>query len=180
MLFVGRHQPRKGLAVLLAAAERLGAGAPTLWVAGEGADTERLRRRHPGGPRLAWLGRVGDDELAARLMGAHVLAAPSVGGESFGVVLLEAMAARTAVMASAIPGYAAVVGDHGFLVNPGDEEAWARALAGATAEAATGTGRCAPEALDAAAAHAAQWSMAEVVARYVEVYRRVVEQASAR
>ncbi|HUI05285.1 MAG TPA: glycosyltransferase family 4 protein [Acidimicrobiales bacterium] len=173
VLFVGRHEPRKGLSVLLAAAAALGPDGPTLWVAGEGPDTERLRRRHPAGPRLAWLGRVGDDALAARLAGAHALCAPSVGGESFGVVLLEAMAARTAVVASDIPGYAAVVDGHGVLVPAGDVGAWATALASVTADAAAATGRCAPAALDAAAAHAARWSMPRVAARYVEVYRRV-------
>jgi phosphatidylinositol alpha-mannosyltransferase len=174
VLFVGRHEKRKGLEVLLEAAHRLpGEPAVTMWVAGEGPDTERLRRRYPPGDRLVWLGRVDDDQLAARLAGAHVLCAPSLGGESFGVVLLEAMAARTAVVASDLPGYRAVVGSHGVLVAPGDGTAWARALADAVSDAATGTGRCAPGALDAALAHAERWSMAEVAARYAAVYDTV-------
>jgi len=174
VLFVGRHEQRKGLAVLLDAFGRLDpAAALTLWVAGEGPDTDALRRRHPPGRRLVWLGRVDDDELAARLAGAHALCAPSLGGESFGVVLLEAMAARTAVVASDLPGYAAVVGDHGVLVPRGDAAALAGALAGVAADAAAGTGRCSPAALDAALAHASQWAMPAVADRYVEIYRRV-------
>ena len=174
VLFVGRHEKRKGLEVLLEAAARLGPVTPlTVWVAGQGPETERLQRRHPPGDHLVWLGRVDDEELASRLAGAHVLCAPSLGGESFGVVLLEAMAARTAVVASDLPGYRAVVGDHGVLVEPGDVASLARALAELGADAARGTGRCAPEALDAAFVHASQWSMSEVAARYVAVYDRV-------
>ncbi len=179
-VFIGRHERRKGLGVLLEAFDRLGTDSRlTLWVAGEGPDTEALSRRHPPSHRLAWLGRVGDDELAGRLAGAHALCAPSLGGESFGVVLLEAMAARCAVVASDLPGYAAVVGDHGVLVAPGDVAALAAALASVAADAAAGTGRCAPVVLDAAAAHAARWAMPEVARHYLEVYGRVAPRARA-
>ena len=200
VMFVGRHEERKGLAVLLEAVSQLETGSttpgarlpdtgspspnvahakgespgPTVWVAGEGPETERLRRRHPPSTRLVWLGRLRDDELASRLAGAHALCAPSRRGESFGVILLEAMAARAAVVASDLPGYAAVVAGHGVLVAPGDVTALARALQSVSADAATGTGRCAPDALDAAFAHASQWAMPEVAARYVSVYERVV------
>jgi phosphatidylinositol alpha-mannosyltransferase len=185
VLFIGRHEQRKGLAVLLDAVERLGAGTtttragaargagPTVWVAGSGPATVALQRRHPPGDRLVWLGRVSDEELASRLAGADVLCAPSLGGESFGVVLLEAMAARTAVVASDIPGYAAVVGDHAVLVRPGDAAALARVLGDVTLDAETRTGRCSAAALDAAADHASQWSMPRVAARYAGIYERV-------
>jgi len=174
VLFVGRHEERKGLGVLLEAASRLAVGTVTVWVAGEGPDTEKLRRRHPGGDRLLWLGRISDDELASRLAGAHALCAPALRGESFGVVLLEAMAARAAVVASDLPGYEAVVAGHGLLVAPGDVAALARALETVAADAAQGTGWCAPGALDAAFTHAAQWSMPRVAQRYLGVYERVV------
>ncbi len=179
VLFVGRHEERKGLGVLLEAASQLDPGSPasstplTVWVVGDGPDTERLRRLHPPSSRLVWLGRVDDDELASRLAGAHALCAPSLGGESFGVVLLEAMAARTAVVASNLPGYAAVVHGHGVLVAPGDAAGLARALETVSADAAAGTGWCAPAALDAGVAHASQWSMPAVAAKYVSVYERV-------
>jgi phosphatidylinositol alpha-mannosyltransferase len=175
VLFVGRHEERKGLGVLLEAADRLDPDTGlTVWVAGEGPDTRSLRRRHPPSSRLIWLGRVDDDELASRLAGAHALCAPSLGGESFGVVLLEAMAARAAVVASDLPGYAAVVGDHGVLVPPGDAAALARALEAVAVDAAGATGRCAPGVLDAACAYASHWSMPEVAAKYVAIYERVV------
>ncbi len=173
VVFVGRHEERKGLAVLLDATTRIDpATALTVWIAGEGPDTEGLRARHAHNARLEWLGRLDDDELASRLAGAHASCAPALRGESFGIVLLEAMAARAAVVASDLPGYRAVVGDHGVLVPPGDVGALARALESVAADAARGTGRCAPAALDAAYAHASRWSMPEVARRYVEVYER--------
>jgi len=181
VLFVGRHEPRKGLEVLLDAANRLDPSMPfVVWVAGEGPDTARLRRRYPPSSRVTWLGRVDDDELASRYAGAHVLCAPSLGGESFGVVLVEAMAARAAVVASDLPGYRAVVDGHAVLVPPGDPAALSGALAEALAGAAAGTGRSAPDSLDAAARHASQWAMPAIAARYVEVYGRALSSAPGR
>ena len=93
IVFVGRHEDRKGLAVLLEAMATLPADV-RLWVAGEGPQTDELRAAYGDDPRIEWLGRVDDDEKAALLRGADVFCAPSLHGESFGVVLLEAMAAR--------------------------------------------------------------------------------------
>jgi phosphatidylinositol alpha-mannosyltransferase len=128
ILFVGRHEPRKGLAVLL---DAFRSGLPegaVLWVAGEGPETAQLRASSPA--RVEWLGRISDDELARRLRAAAVFCAPSLHGESFGVVLLEAMAAGTPVVASDISGYRDVArADHeAVLVPPGDPLALRRAL----------------------------------------------------
>lgn len=106
VLFVGRHEPRKGLDVLLGALEHLPADV-RIWVAGTGPDTAALMARFDD-ERVEWLGRIDDDERDRRLAGADVFCAPSLGGESFGVILLEAMAAGTPVVASDIPGYAKV------------------------------------------------------------------------
>ncbi|MCL2393886.1 MAG: glycosyltransferase family 4 protein [Acidimicrobiaceae bacterium] len=129
VVFVGRHEPRKGLPVLIQAFERLGPEA-RLWILSEGPETGRLRQRTLGDPRIEWLGIVPEHEKLSRLAGADVLCAPSLGGESFGVVLLEAMAAGAAVVASDIPGYRHVVraGTDALLVPPGDVEALASAL----------------------------------------------------
>ena len=70
-----------------------------------------------------------EEEKLRRLAGADVLCAPSLGGESFGMVLLEAMAAGTAVVASDIPGYRDAAGGKARLVPPGDAAALAEALA---------------------------------------------------
>ena len=127
IVFVGRHEPRKGLTVLLEAFSRL-PPSTLLWVLGEGPETRALRSRYGGDPRVEWLGALPDDERAARLAGADVFVAPSLGGESFGVVLLEAMAAGTAVVASDLPGYRRAADGAALLVPPGDPAALAEAL----------------------------------------------------
>ncbi|HUC36207.1 MAG TPA: glycosyltransferase family 4 protein [Acidimicrobiales bacterium] len=184
VMFVGRHERRKGLGVLLDAWDRISGearrGAPagegaTLWVVGEGPQTAELRRRHPPGPGLEWLGRIGDEDLASRMAGAHLLCAPAIAGESFGMVLVEAMAARTAVVASDIPGYSFVGASHASLVPPGEREALAGALSAGLADARSGTGTCAPEALDAAFDRARHWSMEALAARYVGLYGALVD-----
>ncbi|HEX5616723.1 MAG TPA: glycosyltransferase family 4 protein [Acidimicrobiia bacterium] len=127
VLFVGRHEERKGLGVLLDAWQTLERDA-VLWVVGSGPQTEALRaRRTPG---VEWLGTVSDAELASRLRGATIFCAPSTYGESFGIVLLEAMAARTAVVATAIEGYSNVARPdrEAVLVEPNDPIALRDAL----------------------------------------------------
>lgn len=127
ILYVGRHEPRKGLGVLLDAFAALDRDA-SLWIVGEGPDTAELRARQV--PRVEWLGTVPEPEKAARLRAATVFCAPSLRQESFGIVLLEAMAAGAAVVASDIAGYRNVAraGEDALLVPPGDVDALAAAL----------------------------------------------------
>ena len=180
VLFLGRHEERKGLSVLLDAwprvvAAHVGPGpAPVLWVAGDGPATESLRARHPGSATLRWLGVVDEREKDRRLVVADVLAAPSLGGESFGLVLLEAMAARTVVVASDIDGYRQAAGGLAVLAAPGDPDALAAALSGVLDGrlATDGDGR--EGWLEAGAARAAGWSMASLAERYEELYARAV------
>jgi phosphatidylinositol alpha-mannosyltransferase len=129
VFFLGRHEQRKGLAVLLDALQRLD-GDVDCWVAGEGPDTARLTAAHAGDERIRWLGRLSEEEKLSRLRGASVFCAPSLHGESFGVVLVEAMAAGTPVVASALDGYRNVATDEvdALLVPPGDADALATAL----------------------------------------------------
>ncbi len=166
ILFLGRHEPRKGLAVLVAALADLPAEV-RLWVAGNGPETERLRAATSGDARVAWLGRVGDEERARRLRGADVLCAPSLGGESFGVVLLEAMAAGAAVVASDLPGYATVArpGLEALLVAPGD----ARALGAALRRVLEDRDR-AGELVAAGRVRAEELSMSRLAERYLACY----------
>ncbi len=119
VLFLGRHEGRKGLNVLLDAFAMVERPA-VLWVAGDGPATEVQRRRYPESDRVRWLGLLSDEEVASRLAGADVLCAPSLHGESFGMVLLEGMAGGCAVVASDIEGYRAAAGGHAELVPPGD------------------------------------------------------------
>jgi phosphatidylinositol alpha-mannosyltransferase len=178
VLFLGRHEARKGLAVLLEAFARVRSEA-TLWVGGDGPATAALRARHPQSDRVRWLGLLSETEVASHLAGAHILCAPSLYGESFGMVLLESMAARCAVVASDIPGYRAAAAGHASLVAPGDAGALAVALEEAIADADSGRGRSSPASLDAAVATARACSMERLADRYLEIYRRVTAARSA-
>lgn len=173
VLFLGRHETRKGLGVLLdafAAVER----PAELWVAGDGPQSEVQRRRHPESDRVKWLGVLSDSEVDARLVGADVLCAPSLRGESFGMVVLEGMAARCSVVASDLPGYRSAAGGHAVLVPPGDVQALSRALGVALADAAEGSGHSSADALKAAETHAQGWSMERLAELYVDVYERAI------
>ncbi|MBA2609786.1 MAG: glycosyltransferase family 4 protein [Actinobacteria bacterium] len=129
VFFFGRHESRKGLTVLLKARAALDEDV-TIWVAGAGPETEALQRLTADDRRVQWLGRVDDIELARRLAGADIACLPSLHGESFGIVLVEAMAAGTAIVASDIPGYRAVARpeEHAVLVAPDDSAALGHAL----------------------------------------------------
>ncbi len=129
IFFLGRHEERKGLDVLLAAMTQMPDDV-TLWVAGNGPDTAHLRAVHAGDARIEWLGRLSDADKIARMRGATVFCAPSLHGESFGVVLVEAMAAGTAIVASGLDGYRNVAtgGVDAVLVEPGEVNALATAL----------------------------------------------------
>lgn len=179
VLFVGRHEQRKGLDVLLDAFAKLERPA-VLWIAGEGPETEVQRRRHPESDRVRWLGPITEEEKAARLAGADVLCAPSLRGESFGIVLLEGMAAGCSVVASDLAGYRIAAGGHATLVPPGDRSALSRALGVALADAVEGIGPSAPDARKSAVEHARNWSMESLAERYLDVYERAIASYRAR
>ena len=134
ILFVGRFEPRKGLLDLLKAyriLRKTGCNCRLL-VVGGGPQAKEARRylatRKLGG--VEFLGRVTDDERDALFKTADVYCSPATGRESFGIVLLEAMAAGTAIVASDIHGYKGVVrrGREGLLVPPGNPKELAGAL----------------------------------------------------
>ena len=166
VLFLGRHEPRKGLGVLVEAVVRSGLDA-SIWVVGEGPQTEELREKTLGDPRFYWLGTVSEEEKFRRLKSADVMVAPSLHGESFGVVLLEGMAAGTAVVASDIPGYRAVArpGRDALLVPPGDPDALSAAL-----DKALAGGLDIVAMRESAKERAAERSLDALAARYLELY----------
>lgn len=125
IVFLGRlDEPRKGLPVFAGAISQILQRFPQarFLVAGRGA-AESLKAvmvQHPENVEL--LGEITDEEKASLLKGATIYVAPQTGGESFGIVLVEAMAAGTAVVASDIPAFAAVLddGNAGELFHNGD------------------------------------------------------------
>jgi phosphatidylinositol alpha-mannosyltransferase len=132
--FVGRYdEPRKGMDVLVGAVERLADERRDLQVlvAGRG-DREEFLDRLPAGlaPRFRLLGQVSEQDKARMLRSVDVYCAPNTGQESFGVILLEAMAARTPIVASDIEAFRRVLdgGAAGDLFDTGDADSLARAL----------------------------------------------------
>ena len=168
--YVGRHEPRKGLEILLKSVESLPPNV-TVWIMSEGPQTEELRTKYAGEARLRWLGPVSDEEKISRIKGADVLCVPSLRGESFGIVLLEAMAAGTAVVASDLPGYRNVAanGDEAFLVPPGEAELLARALSKVLEDQELAQGLT-----EAGTKRVAEFSMERLAEIYVEKYERAI------
>jgi phosphatidylinositol alpha-mannosyltransferase len=131
IVFAGRHDPRKGLPVLLRAWPRLRGSGLRLRVLG--ADPlavrlllTRLRLSEEG---IDVLGYVDDDRLTEELAAAKLLVAPSLGNESFGMTITRAFACATPVVASDIPGYREVLTEQtGSLVPPDEPEALANAI----------------------------------------------------
>jgi phosphatidyl-myo-inositol alpha-mannosyltransferase len=174
ILFVGRPEERKGLPILLTAFGALVEHVPCRLTL-IGADREDVLRYVADPELMRWIdvrGRVSGEDLWAELHAADVLCAPSLSGESFGMVLTEAFAAGTPVIASAIAGYSDVVADgvDGRLVPPGDPQRLAEELQRAHHE---------PERLRAmgeAARHSAQrYAWPHVADQVTEVYERALE-----
>jgi phosphatidylinositol alpha-mannosyltransferase len=132
VVFIGRHDPRKGMEVVLRAWPKVHArtGARLRVV---GADPLRVRlalaQHRISGDGIDTLGPIDDESLSRELLTAKALAAPSLGGESFGMVLTRAFACATPAVASDIDGYRDVMTPGtGLAVLPGDADALARGL----------------------------------------------------
>lgn len=171
--FVGRHEKRKGLEVLLGAfallPPELGA---RLVVVGEGPESERLSRLYAHLGAVEWRGRVSEEAKAQVLAESDVVCVPSLGGESFGVVLLEAMAAGAAVVASDLPSYRSVAeaGKEALFFPPGDHAALAKAM-----RRLLGDRPLAARLGEAGRARAGSFSPERLAARYEAIYRRALE-----
>lgn len=133
ILYLGRIEKRKGLKYLLRAVPVIRQHFPNtrLLIGGDGplrAGFEHFVAQ-AGWKDVIFLGRVPADDLPSLYASAHVYCAPSTGGESQGVVLLEALASGRAIVASDLPGYRSVIHHRldGLLVPPKDHEqlAWA-------------------------------------------------------
>jgi phosphatidylinositol alpha-mannosyltransferase len=173
LVFVGRPEDRKGLPVLLTAFEALieHEDARLTVIGADRADVARHLVDPDSEERIEALGRVHGDELWRRLHEADLLCAPSLTGESFGMILTEAFAAGTPVLASNIAGYADVVtdGEDGILVPPADPQRLAEELQALSRD---------PERLErmgrAARESAQRYAWPTVAAAVERVYERAV------
>jgi len=172
IVFAGRQEPRKGLHVLLRAWPeiRRRSGA-RLRIAGADPLAVRLllsRERVPD-DGIDILGFLAQDDLTAELLAAKAMVAPSLGGESFGMVLTRAFACATPVVASDIPGYREVMTpEAGVAFPPGDE----LALADAVVELIEDEPRRAASGAAARELAIERYSWDDIVRRLVEIYER--------
>src|SRR5215213_625849 len=178
LLFVGRAEDRKGLPVLLSAFQALVEHVPSRLTI-VGADPAEISRRVADPDLMCQidvLGKVSDSVLWRQLGEADVLCAPSLSGESFGMVLIEAMAAGTPVVASKIAGYSDVVtnGVDGILVPPADPQALGEELQLLAHE---------PERMramgDAGRESAERYAWPRIAEEVTEVYERAIDPAPA-
>jgi phosphatidylinositol alpha-mannosyltransferase len=174
LLFVGRPEERKGLPILLTAFGALVEHVPCR-LSVIGADREDVLRYLADPGLMSSIdvhGRVSGEKLWSELHGADVLCAPSLSGESFGMVLTEAFAAGTPVIASEIAGYSDVVSDgvDGVLVPPADPQRLAEELQRIYLE---------PERLramgEAARRSAQRYAWPRIANQVTEVYERAIE-----
>jgi phosphatidylinositol alpha-mannosyltransferase len=126
-------EPRKGLSVLLKAFETLGSERRglRLLIAGPAGDPEEVLHRVPAGlrDRVVLLGQINDEDKVRMLHSVDVFCSPNTGGESFGIVTAEAMAAGLPIVASDIDAFRQVLrgGEAGELFTTGDPADLARA-----------------------------------------------------
>jgi phosphatidylinositol alpha-mannosyltransferase len=162
--FLGRNDERKGLPVLLAAWPRVRAAHPCAELTVVGAEA-------PGDSiaGVRFVGRVSEEVKRQHLARASVYCAPNLSGESFGIVLVEGMAAGCAVVASGLPAFVRVAGDAARYVAPGDSRGLADEITRLLDdEQMAGTLR------QAAVDRAKQFSGAAVAGAYVEAYQDAV------
>ena len=170
IVFVGQPVERKGLPVLLRAFQMVQGRIPVELVM-VGPSPENLPSTMRGQPCVAALGKVDDETKQRELQRADLLCAPSLGGESFGMVLTEGFAAGAPAVASDIPGYRDVVRDgiNGILVPPADARALAQVLLNLGAE---------PERLASmsagAAAEARRYAWPGVTASVLDAYHDAI------
>jgi phosphatidylinositol alpha-mannosyltransferase len=181
LLFVGRLDPRKGLHHLLAAMPEVlarTAGRARLLIVGNSYLRPQLEASVPGALRrsIHFLGHVPSADLPRWYATGDVFVSPASGNESFGIVLLEAMAAGRAVVATDIPGYRSVIlpGENAEAVPPGDVASLARVLA----RLALDPGRRA-ELARRGRARALEFAWPRVTDRIEAVYRETLERRMA-
>lgn len=162
--FLGRDEPRKGLGLLLDAWPRVRAAVPSAELVVMGV----VRDHALEGVRF--MGRVDEGTKRAVLASSAVHVAPNTGGESFGIVVAEAMAAGAAVVASDIPAFRAVLAGTGVQVPVGDADALAEAMTSLLNDP-----QRAKRIGESGRQRARQFDWSVVVDRYLGAYRRALD-----
>jgi phosphatidylinositol alpha-mannosyltransferase len=176
IFFCGRYEPRKGLEVLLQAMSHTPADV-TLWIASDGIGIDDLQNTYGADSRIKWLGRISEEDKLDRLARCSVFCAPSLRGESFGIVLLEAMAAGAPLVASDISGYNNVASNehNALLVEPGNSVELAKCILRTLRE---------PELRQALISggykRATDFSMERLAGEYLSIYRQLLSDEQSR
>ena len=170
IFFCGRYEPRKGLEVLLQAMAHLPKNVK-LWIASDGVGIDDVQNAYGADERIAWLGRITEEDKLDRLARCTTFCAPSLRGESFGIVLLEAMAAGAALVASNISGYnnVATHEKNALLVEPGNPVALAEVLHMSMTDNAVRE-----QLVTGGHARAQDFSMQRLAQLYVEMYNKLL------
>jgi phosphatidylinositol alpha-mannosyltransferase len=166
LVVLGRHEERKGVAHAINAVRSHNAASDDPWrliVVGDGPQRRSLEALAAGDAQIEFVGAVDDETKRRWLRRASAVIAPSTGGESFGMVLLEGMASETSVVASDIEGYREAASGFATMFTPGDDVSLETAIERALREET-------PETIARAKAHAAEWSMSTLMDRYETLY----------
>jgi phosphatidylinositol alpha-mannosyltransferase len=176
IFFCGRYEPRKGLEVLLQAMSHLPADV-TLWIASDGIGIDDLQNTYGADSRIKWLGRISEEDKLNRLARCSVFCAPSLRGESFGIVLLEAMAAGAPLVASNISGYNNVAGNdvNALLVEPGNPIELAKSIMRTCDEPGLRL-----TLVKGGYERAADFSMQRLAEQYLSIYRQLLNDEKSR
>lgn len=161
--FLGRDEPRKGLDILLAAWSRIRAAVPDAELVAMGP------QRETSIDGVTFRGRVDSDEKARLLASSSVFVAPNTGGESFGMVLLEGMAAGCAVVASDIASFQDVIEDNGAVFRNEDPDALAELVVDLLTNDAKRD-----HLASMGGEHVAKFDWSVVTERYRQLYERAV------
>ena len=174
VLYVGRIEPRKGVERLIRAMPQVQARVPgvQLVIVGGGPDREAIESlARELDVRAIFAGRVADEKLPAYYQSADVVCSPALGDESFGITLLEAMAAGRPIVASDIAGYAELLTPTGSarLARVGDVDELARELCTVLTDSSLAH---AMGARGSAAARQYDWNV--IAERLIEIYDAVL------
>jgi phosphatidylinositol alpha-mannosyltransferase len=175
LVVLGRHEERKGVAHAVNAVRAHNARDGDKWrlvVLGDGPQRRSLEARAAGDSSIEFVGAPSDEEKRRWLRRANALIAPSLGGESFGLILLEGMASETSVVASDIEGYHEAASGFATMFTPGDDTSLELAIERALRDET-------PTSIAQAKAHANEWSMSTLMDRYQDLYSLARERFSA-